>query len=229
VGRKRVPLDQAQESDVASRATDQPAPTDQGPFLYRSALPSPPQNLRSRAAPDETLYQLRRRWLASAAAEAAAGTRKWEGGRGSSNPPPNSSSRPRRPRTSLPSRYVAPFSSGSADAASGDLTRFCPRLTCSFLARTEEPGPAGGALHQAQGQDRPRRSADPVTLRHQVDRSPDNLASGASITQFPLFWFLGFCGYLEVSALLLQVAGARGDQCRGARQGPQIIRTQGNG
>jgi hypothetical protein len=190
--------------------------------VLQTSQPAPKES-EGRAAPDETLHQLRRRWLASA------GTRRWEGGRGSSNPPTFSSSRPLRPRTSLPSRYVPPFSSGGGAAASVDSTRFCPHLTGSFLARAEEPGPAGGALYQAQGQDRPRRSAVPVTLRHQVDRSPDILASRASITQFPLFWLLGFCGYLEVSALLLQVAGARGDQFGGAREGPQVIRTQGNG
>lgn len=37
-----------------------------------------------------------------------------------------------------------------------------------LLARAEEPGPARGALHKAQGQDDPRRGAVAVALRHQV-------------------------------------------------------------
>ena len=56
-------------------------------------------------------------------------------------------------------------------AADAGYTCLPPPLTGSFPARAEEPGPARGALHQAQGQDHPRRGAVSVAFRHQVDRS----------------------------------------------------------
>jgi hypothetical protein len=78
------------------------------------------------------------------------------------------------------SRAVSSLSLGA------DIGYACspPPLTGLFPARAEEPGPAWGALHQAQGQDHPRRGAVSVAFRHQVDGSlePTWLTWGASMS-----------------------------------------------
>jgi len=58
--------------------------------------------------------------------------------------------RARRRSPFLP-RSFSPFL-----AAGAGYTCSLPPLKRSFLAPAEEPGPARGALHQAQGQDHPR-------------------------------------------------------------------------
>jgi hypothetical protein len=139
---------------------EQPAATDQGPFLYRSASPlKNPQVERTNSGGD--------------------GWRRRQRGRGDGwldGAPPLLHQAPRAGHA----HSALPYSPGACPLCFRRRRRRIRRFDAFSSStekvvsvRVEEPGPARGTLHQAQGQHRPRRGAVPVTLRNQVDRSQE--------------------------------------------------------
>jgi hypothetical protein len=134
----------------------------QGPFLYCSASPPP---LRSRA-PRRTN-------------SGGDGWRRRQRGRGDGwldGAPPLLHQAPRAGHA----HSALPYSPGACPLCFRRRRRRIRRFDAFSSStekvvsvRVEEPGPARGTLHQAQGQHRPRRGAVPVTLRNQVDRSQE--------------------------------------------------------